>query len=84
MVELFTELPLRKSAEHNSRILSATDNGSLSEKKGMIGQVVNRKIGNDDSEKSKEEEVKKEMGSQQTKLNTTPVKEVISLIFFSS
>ncbi|XP_073098457.1 probable galacturonosyltransferase 4 isoform X2 [Elaeis guineensis] len=69
------EFPLRKSAEHKSRMLSATDNGSLSEKKGMIVQVVNRKIGMDDPKKSKAEEENKEVGSQQTKLNTTPAKE---------
>ncbi|XP_073098458.1 probable galacturonosyltransferase 4 isoform X3 [Elaeis guineensis] len=56
-------------------MLSATDNGSLSEKKGMIVQVVNRKIGMDDPKKSKAEEENKEVGSQQTKLNTTPAKE---------
>ncbi|KAG1364290.1 Hexosyltransferase [Cocos nucifera] len=69
------ELPLRRSAEHKSRMLSATDNEILSEEKGMIEQVVNGKIGKDDPEKSKAEEENKEMGSQQTKLNTSPAKE---------
>ncbi|XP_008782990.2 probable galacturonosyltransferase 4 [Phoenix dactylifera] len=68
------EMPLRKSAEHKSRMLSATYKGSLSEKEGVIEQVVDRKIGKDDSEKSNAEEENKEMGSQQTELNTTPAK----------
>ncbi|XP_008794738.2 probable galacturonosyltransferase 4 isoform X2 [Phoenix dactylifera] len=74
-VQLFTEVPLRKSGEHKSRVLSATDERNLSEKGSVIEQVVNRRIGKDDSEKSKAEEENKELGSQQTEVQSTPEKQ---------
>ncbi|XP_010942525.1 probable galacturonosyltransferase 4 isoform X2 [Elaeis guineensis] len=69
------QVPQRKSGELKSRMLSTMDERNLSEKKGVIEQVVNKNIGKDDSEKSKAEEESKELGSQQTELNSKPEKE---------
>ncbi|CAL9210883.1 unnamed protein product [Musa hybrid cultivar] len=69
------ELPLGKSEEHKSRVLSAAvDERSRPEREAVIKEVTNGVIGNG-LEKPESVEEHKEMGSQQTIPNSIPAKE---------
>lgn len=78
VIHLFTELPLRTSEEHKSRVLSVALDERTSPEEPVIKEVTDRAIGNNGLEmlQSVGQNKTKETGSQPTTINAVSVTEV--------